>query len=135
MTRSPCRWSIFLKRWTTAVHRLQPARLQPAAAAVQDASLEHRPGEDPRHVLPGRSARRADLGCVAKPAASRRGVQPDGRTLASASDDKTLRLWEGLQWRTPLELQRQIGRLVGTGLSRSEWAQYAPGIPYRTSCS
>jgi WD40 repeat protein len=59
---------------------------------------------------------------------------PNGRTLASASSDKSIRLWENILWRNFAELQTEICELVGTGLSNTEWAQYAAGIPHRQSC-
>jgi WD40 repeat protein len=58
----------------------------------------------------------------------------DGQTLATASDDTTVRLWDGLVWRNFAELQGEVCKLVGTGLSRSEWRTVAAGISYRNSC-
>jgi WD40 repeat protein len=57
----------------------------------------------------------------------------DGRTLASAGD-KTIRLWENIFWRNFAELQAEVCKLVGDGLSNTEWTQYAAGIPYHQSC-
>jgi WD40 repeat protein len=58
---------------------------------------------------------------------------PDGRMLASGGDD-TVRVWDKIFWRNPAELRTQVCGLVGTGLSKSEWAQYANGIPYHETC-
>jgi WD40 repeat protein len=57
----------------------------------------------------------------------------DGRTLASAGD-KTIRLWENIFWRNFAELQAEVCKLVGDGLSKTEWARYAAGVPYHQSC-
>jgi WD40 repeat protein len=60
---------------------------------------------------------------------------PDGRTLASASaGDARIRLWKNILWRDVADLRRQVCQLVGSGLSKMEWTQYATGIPYRKSC-
>jgi WD40 repeat protein len=59
---------------------------------------------------------------------------PDGRTLASASREGTIRLWKRLLWRRVDELRTQVCQLMGGGLSKTEWAQYAGDVPYRQSC-
>ena len=58
---------------------------------------------------------------------------PDGRGLASG-DDRSVRLYPHLLWRNIAQLLRQACPLVGRGLSRAEWGQYAAGISYRQSC-
>ena len=60
---------------------------------------------------------------------------PDGSTLVSASYDGTLRSWSGFLWHDFTELRNEVCGLVGTGLIRSEWTHYAPGIAYQNSCS
>ena len=57
---------------------------------------------------------------------------PDG-TLASG-EDTAIRLWEGIIWRDFAELENEVCRLTGTGLSKTEWDQYGADIPYRKGC-
>jgi WD40 repeat protein len=59
---------------------------------------------------------------------------PDGRTLASSSADGTILLTTRMYWRSFAELQGEVCDLVGSGLSRSEWARFAAGVGYRRSC-
>jgi WD40 repeat protein len=59
---------------------------------------------------------------------------PDGRTLATSVGGRTVTLWSGFLWRSFGELNHMVCDLVGTGLARSEWTRYAPGLGYEQSC-
>ena len=59
---------------------------------------------------------------------------PDGQTLASAGEDGQVHLWTGFSWPSFAALRKRVCSLVGDDLSRAEWAQYAPDIPFRRSC-
>jgi WD40 repeat protein len=59
---------------------------------------------------------------------------PDGRIGAAGGADKTVSVSTGLSWNDFDQLKDRVCALVGTGLSRAEWARYAPGISYAPSC-
>jgi WD40 repeat protein len=55
---------------------------------------------------------------------------PDGHTLASSSLNGPTRLWN-------LDVKYAIDRICGTAgsLTRPQWTEYIPQLPYRSSCS
>jgi WD domain, G-beta repeat len=55
---------------------------------------------------------------------------PSGRTLAAASNDGTVHLWDT----SPAAAKADVCADAGQGLTRQEWASYIPGVPYRAPC-
>ena len=54
----------------------------------------------------------------------------DGKSLASASEDGTVRLWT-LELKDLKDLDRMVRNLVGRNLTFDEWMNYFPLQPYR----
>jgi WD40 repeat protein len=54
----------------------------------------------------------------------------DGYTLASGSYDHTVRLWDT----DPEKAAKNICSLIVTPLTRDQWRQYIPGLPYKPPC-
>jgi WD40 repeat protein len=61
---------------------------------------------------------------------------PDGRTLATASTDKTVILWKlpHFDRSTGGEVQEACLR-AGGPLDKTTWDQYAPGVSYQDTCA
>jgi WD40 repeat protein len=58
----------------------------------------------------------------------------DGRTLASAGAN-SVRVWGGITWTDFRAVRRDICHLIGTGLDRREWDEFAPAISFHRSCA
>ena len=63
------------------------------------------------------------------------GFSHDGRLLVSGSKDSTVRVWEGPTVPPSFaQLRQDVCSFLGAGLSRVEWLQYAPDIPFQQTC-
>jgi eukaryotic-like serine/threonine-protein kinase len=61
---------------------------------------------------------------------------PDERTLAAASTDGTVRLWNLPRLdRTPGDEVREACLRAGGPLDKATWDQYAPGVSYQDTCA
>jgi WD40 repeat protein len=57
-----------------------------------------------------------------------------GNALAFLDGGGAIRLWRGVLWHDLPELRNEVCGLVGEGLTRNEWTDYVPGIPYKMIC-
>jgi WD40 repeat protein len=60
---------------------------------------------------------------------------PNGRSFMSAGDDGAVRVWSvDVLPGSYAAVRQQVCSLVGGGLSRMEWSQYAPNVPFANPC-
>ena len=74
----------------------------------------------------------AKIGSLTGPAGTVFSVafSPDGNTLAAGSQDDTTRLWMA----TPASAATYACAVTGDPMTRAEWAQYMPELPYHPPC-
>jgi WD40 repeat protein/energy-coupling factor transporter ATP-binding protein EcfA2 len=77
-------------------------------------------------------ARPSTLGSLTGPSGTVFSVafSPAGNALAAGSQDGTTRLWLA----TPASAAEYVCSLAGAPITRAEWAQYIPGLPYNPPC-
>jgi len=78
-------------------------------------------------------SRPARIGSLTGPAGTVFSVafSPDGTTLAAGSQDDTTRLWMA----SPAAAAAYVCSLTGDPMTRAEWAQYMPELPYNPPCA
>jgi len=77
-------------------------------------------------------ARPSDLGSLTGSSGTVFSVafSPTGNAIAAGSQDGTARLWLA----TPASAAEYVCSIVGAPITRAEWAQYIPGLPYNPPC-
>jgi WD40 repeat protein len=77
-------------------------------------------------------ARPSSLGSLTGPSGTVFSVafSPTGNAIAAGSQDGTTRLWLA----TPASAAEYVCSLAGAPITRAEWAQYIPGLPYNPPC-
>jgi WD40 repeat protein len=60
---------------------------------------------------------------------------PNQDRLASGDDDGVLRLWRLAHWRDYRDLRQQVCSLVAGNLTKHEWKELAPSVPFQTPCA
>jgi WD40 repeat protein len=55
---------------------------------------------------------------------------PDGTTITTGGDDQTINTWNT----SPQQTATQICDLLARDLTKTEWHQYIPDLPYQPTC-
>lgn len=58
----------------------------------------------------------------------------DGTFLVGGGSARAARIWRNIGWRDADHLREMVCQVTGGGLTRTEWAQFAPGLAYRNHC-
>ena len=61
---------------------------------------------------------------------------PDGQTLASGSEDRTVILWSANLWTVHLDSWlKELCHKANRNLTKAEWAEHMGTEPYRKACT